>query len=102
MQAKKREIHEIRQLGMKLQQLACLRQLRQSELEYARVVLPRLEFLIEKYRSGYEKRLLNDFYLDEIRFGIETIEDNGVRKLASPPQSVRTITVPIETNRRRH
>lgn len=102
MQAKKQEIREIRKLGMMLHRLTCLKQLRQSEMEFARVGLPRLEALIKKYRSSYESGKLNDFYLDEICFGIEIVQDKAVRQLAKPPRSVRAISVPFETNRKRH
>jgi hypothetical protein len=101
MTPRKKDITEIRRLGMRLLKLACSPTPSPDDLRHANGDFQRLAELTAQVSTAR----LNDFYQQELDFGMETLADPKIKKicsLKSKDRSVWTISVPFESNRRRH
>lgn len=101
MTPKRNEIQEIRQLGMKLLQFACERRPSRERIQHAQGYYRRLTELTDSVSQAR----LNRFYQQELDFGLEILADPKIKKLGRTErasQSVRTIPVPFESDRRKH
>ena len=101
MPPEKKDIAEIRRLGMRLLKLACATRPSPDDLRFAHRDFQRLKELTEASSNVR----LNDFYMQEVSFGREMLGDLKIQKICRPKRSDRSVwatPVPFESDRSRH
>jgi len=99
MTPRRRDIEELRALGMALLDAACSKRR-----------MPAATGLDAKYvrlrglAAQISTMSLNGFYRQELDFAKEILDDPKVKRISKPKldRSVWTVSVPFETNRQRH